>query len=113
MSQHHVTFLLVFADFIIPSNVDCLIGQGTFDYVIDAADGVSDKAAIVHQCVQTETPVVCSGGVGGLVDPSLLLTSDLATAKGATLMYIRLTRSNSSSGRSGSSNRSSNVTNHK
>eukprot|EP01036_Dinobryon_divergens_P031450 gene31450-40848_t len=64
--------------------------KGTFDYVVDAADGVSDKAAIVHQCVQTETPVVCSGGVGGLVDPSLLLTSDLATAKGdGLLMRVR------------------------
>lgn len=75
-------------DFITSSNVDSLISQGTFDYVVDAADGVSDKAAIVHQCVVTETPVVCSGGVGGLLDPSLLLTSDLATAKGVLRTFL-------------------------
>lgn len=33
-----------------------------FDCIIDAADGVSDKAAIVHYCVQTSTMCILSGG---------------------------------------------------
>ena len=67
------------------SNVDKILCDN-FDYVVDAADGVSDKASIIHHCVVTQTPVVSSGGVGGLVDPSLLVTSDLAVAKGDSLI---------------------------
>lgn len=42
-----------------------------FDCIIDAADGVSDKAAIVHYCVQTSTMCVLSGGEFRLVILSL------------------------------------------
>jgi len=64
---------------------------GRFDYVVDAADGVADKAAIVHSCVLSSTPVVVSGGVGGLVNPALLAVSDLVDAKGDNLV-MRLRR---------------------
>jgi hypothetical protein len=58
--------------------------------VIEAVDGVSDKAAILHSCVRSGTPVVSSGGVGGLCDPTLLRVSDLARAAGdALLMRVR------------------------
>lgn len=81
----------VVIDFVRPENVDSLLitsttGKKKFDFVVDAADGVSDKAAIIDACVRSATPVVVSGGVGGLVDPTLIRTSDLAYVTGDNLL---------------------------
>lgn len=57
-----------------------------FDFVVDAADGVSDKAAILHTCVLSETSIVTSGGVGGLTDPSLITINDLTAVSGDNLL---------------------------
>jgi tRNA threonylcarbamoyladenosine dehydratase len=56
------------------------------DYVIDCADGVTDKAAIVHYCVLKRIPIVVSGGAGGITDPTLIRVSDMARALGCTLL---------------------------
>eukprot|EP01038_Epipyxis_sp_PR26KG_P009120 gene9120-12301_t len=60
--------------------------QRRFDYIIDAADGVSDKCAIIDACVRTGTPIVTSGGVGGLTDPSLITISDMVEVVGDNLL---------------------------
>ncbi len=57
-----------------------------FDYVVEAADGVSDKAAIIDTCVRSGTPIVVSGGVGGLIDPTLIRISDLNDVVGDNLL---------------------------
>ena len=49
-----------------------LSGPPKFDFLIDAADGVSDKAFMIDACVRSGTPVVVCGGAGGLIDPTLL-----------------------------------------
>ena len=53
-----------------------------FDFVVDATDSVSDKAAIIDACIKSGTPVVTSGGVGGLINPGLITVSDLVHVKG-------------------------------
>lgn len=78
-------------DFARPFNVDQLImressGLGTFDFVVDAVDDVQDKAAIIDACVRAGTPVITCGGAGGLTDPSLVRTTDLAFAAGDRLL---------------------------
>lgn len=50
----------------------CLSGPPKFDFLIDAADGVTDKAFMIDACVRSGTPVVVCGGAGGLTDPTLL-----------------------------------------
>ena len=47
-------------------------GPPKFDYLVDAADGVTDKAFMIDACVRSGTPVVVCGGAGGLTDPTLL-----------------------------------------
>jgi len=65
-------------------------GLKRFDYVCECADGVSDKAAIIDVCVKSKTPIVVSGGVGGLTDPSKIVISDMAQAAGDQLvMHVR------------------------
>lgn len=49
-----------------------LNGPPKFDFVVDAADGVTDKAFMIDACVRSGTPIVVCGGAGGLIDPTLL-----------------------------------------
>jgi tRNA threonylcarbamoyladenosine dehydratase len=49
-----------------------LSGPSKFDFLVDAADGVTDKAFMIDACVRSGTPVVVCGGAGGLTDPTLL-----------------------------------------
>lgn len=49
-----------------------LSGPAKFDYLVDAADGVTDKAFMIDACVRSGTPIVVCGGAGGLTDPTLL-----------------------------------------
>ena len=48
-----------------------------FDYVVDAIDGVSSKAAIVAHCKRNKIKVICIGGAGGQIDPTMVTTGDL------------------------------------
>ena len=67
-----------------------LSGPPRFDFVIDAADGVTDKVYMIDACVRSGTPIVVSGGAGGLTDPSLLRISDITAAVGDKLiMQVR------------------------
>jgi len=45
-----------------------------FDYVVDAIDGVSSKAAIVAHCKRNKIKVICIGGAGGQIDPTMVTT---------------------------------------
>jgi hypothetical protein len=56
--------------------------------VVDAADSVSDKAAIIDACRRYNFPVITTGGVGGLTDPTLLRVSDLSATTGDNLMKL-------------------------
>ena len=47
---------------------------------------MSDKAAILDACVRKAIPVITTGGVGGLLDPTLLRVSDLTKAEGDNLL---------------------------
>lgn len=48
-----------------------------FDYVVDAIDGVSSKAAIVGHCKRNKIKVISIGGAGGQIDPTKVTTGDL------------------------------------
>lgn len=73
-------------DFVRPENIHTLLDEVAVDYVIDAADGVTDKAAIIAYCALRGVPVLTSGGIGGLTDPTLIAVSDLTQANGDKLL---------------------------
>jgi tRNA A37 threonylcarbamoyladenosine dehydratase len=64
-------------DFVTPENVTELITQH-FDIVIDAADSVKAKAAIIALCKRQKIKVICIGGAGGQRDPLQITKGDLA-----------------------------------
>ncbi|GAB55213.1 molybdopterin biosynthesis MoeB protein [Glaciecola punicea ACAM 611] len=64
-------------DFVTPDNVRDYINS-EFDVVIDAADSVKAKAAIVAHCKRQKIKVICLGAAGGQCDPLKITRGDLA-----------------------------------
>lgn len=64
-------------DFITPDNVHEHLSD-YFDVVIDAADSVKAKAAIIAHCKRRKQKVICVGGAGGQRDPLQITKGDLA-----------------------------------
>lgn len=50
----------------------------SLDYVVDAIDSVTDKAALIGYCKRNKIPVITIGGAGGQVDPVCVTVSDLS-----------------------------------
>jgi len=73
-------------DFIDPDNIEQMIGQGRFDYVVDAIDSVKAKAALIAYCSQHGIPMITSGGAGGQIDPTKIEVRDLARTEQEPLL---------------------------
>jgi tRNA A37 threonylcarbamoyladenosine dehydratase len=67
----------VIEDFVTPENVYEYL-DGGYDVVIDAADSVKAKAAIIASCKRIKCKIVCIGGAGGQTDPLQISKADLA-----------------------------------
>jgi len=67
----------VIEDFVTPDNTAEYITKN-FDVVIDAADSVMAKAAIIAHCKRQKIKVICIGGAGGQWDPLQITKGDLA-----------------------------------
>ena len=70
----HITII---KDFIKPDNVDDLLTEGSFDYVLDCIDSISSKVALVVACQKQHVPVISSMGAGGRIDASKVKVSSL------------------------------------
>jgi tRNA A37 threonylcarbamoyladenosine dehydratase len=59
---------------------------GPFDWVVDAIDGMSNKALLIAACVQRAQPVLTVGGAGGRRDASRIRCGDLGESQGDELL---------------------------
>jgi tRNA A37 threonylcarbamoyladenosine dehydratase len=73
-------------DFIDENNLGQMIGEGRFDYVVDAIDSVKAKAALIAWCRERAIPLVTIGGAGGQVDPTKIEVRDLARTEQEPLL---------------------------
>lgn len=64
-------------EFITRDNIPDLIHED-LDYVIDAIDSVSEKAALIAHCKRHKIPIITAGGAGGQVDPTQIRIADLS-----------------------------------
>jgi tRNA A37 threonylcarbamoyladenosine dehydratase len=73
-------------DFIDENNLGQMIGEGRFDYVVDAIDSVKAKAALIAWCRERAIPLVTIGGAGGQLDPTRIEVRDLARTEQEPLL---------------------------
>lgn len=73
-------------DFVTVENVGAMLGQGRFDYVIEATDSVKDKAAMIAWCRQQQMPMAIIGSAGGQTDPTQISIADLGRTEQEPLL---------------------------
>ncbi|MGF1739498.1 tRNA cyclic N6-threonylcarbamoyladenosine(37) synthase TcdA [Vibrio profundum] len=66
----------VIDDFIGPENQHLYLTKD-YDYVLDAIDSLTAKAALLAYCRSNKIKVITVGGAGGQVDPTQIKTADL------------------------------------
>ncbi len=64
------------AAFVTPANLAERIPEGV-DYVVDAIDSVTAKAALIAWCRRRKLPIVVAGAAGGQTDPTRIQVADL------------------------------------
>lgn len=57
-----------------------------FDWVVDAIDGMSNKALLIAECVKRSQPVLTVGGAGGRRDATRIRCGDLGESQGDELL---------------------------
>jgi len=73
-------------DFITPENLDEMIGDGKYDYVIDAIDSVKAKTALIAYCRDKGIRLITIGGAGGQTDPTKIEIRDLSRTEQEPLL---------------------------
>ena len=73
-------------DFIDLENIETLVANQGFDYVVDAIDSVKPKAALIAWCSANRMPLVVVGGAGGEIDPTKVEIRDLARTEQEPLL---------------------------
>ncbi len=73
-------------DFVRPDNLDALVGNRNFDFVIDAIDSVRDKTALIAYCKEKAIPLVTVGSAGGQMDPTRIDICDLSRTQQEPLL---------------------------
>jgi tRNA A37 threonylcarbamoyladenosine dehydratase len=73
-------------DFIDPDNLDAMVGDRNYDYVIDAIDSVKAKTALIAYCRAKKIPLITIGGAGGQIDPTRIEVRDLCRTEQEPLL---------------------------
>ncbi|MFL9926936.1 tRNA threonylcarbamoyladenosine dehydratase [Herbaspirillum lusitanum] len=73
-------------DFLTEDNIPEMIGEGRFDYVMDAIDNVRAKVALIAYCRAHGVPLLTSGGAGGQIDPTQIEIRDLCRTEQEPLL---------------------------
>lgn len=75
-------------EFIEPENLQQLLGQHGFDYVIDAIDSVKAKTALIAYCREHQIPLITIGAAGGQTDPGKIEIRDLSRTEQEPLLAL-------------------------
>ncbi|MFZ6772833.1 tRNA threonylcarbamoyladenosine dehydratase [Undibacterium sp. SXout7W] len=75
-------------DFVTPDNLEEMLGQKNFDYVIDAIDNVKAKTALIAYCSQQGIPLITIGAAGGQMDPGKIEIRDLSRTEQEPLLAL-------------------------
>jgi tRNA A37 threonylcarbamoyladenosine dehydratase len=75
-------------EFFTKDSAERLLGGAGFDVVIDAIDGMTQKALLIAECVRRGLRCVTVGGAGGKRDATLVRVGDLGDSHGDGLLRL-------------------------
>lgn len=75
------------AEFLTAGSAARILDPG-FDCVVDAIDGMTNKALLIDSCVKRGLRCVTVGGAGGKTDPTRIRAGDLGEAAGDDLLRL-------------------------
>ena len=67
--------------FLEPDDMEQLLKEKQFDFVLDCIDSISPKISLIKQAKQARLKVISSMGAGGKTDPSRLKIADISETK--------------------------------
>lgn len=73
-------------DFLTADNLETLVGNRRYDFIIDAIDNVRAKTALIAYCRLHQQPLVTIGGAGGQIDPTRIEVRDLCRTEQEPLL---------------------------
>lgn len=91
-SIHPQLDITVHNEFLQEDNVDAILDEYPYDYVVDAIDTVTPKVMLLAACHQRGLPVVSSMGSGGKSDPSQVRLADISKTNYCPLAKVVRTR---------------------
>jgi tRNA A37 threonylcarbamoyladenosine dehydratase len=88
-SIHPACRVTAIQSFFVRTEADQFFGE-PYDYVVDAVDGVTAKAALIGNCHHRGIPVITCGAAAGKVQPGQVQVADLMEAHhDRLLMFVR------------------------
>jgi tRNA A37 threonylcarbamoyladenosine dehydratase len=73
------------SEFFLAKTADQLLAT-RYDWVVDAIDGMTNKALLIAECVKRGQPVLTVGGAGGRRDATRIRCGDLGESQGDELL---------------------------
>jgi tRNA A37 threonylcarbamoyladenosine dehydratase len=73
-------------DFIDAENLDAMIGNRGYDFIVDAIDNVRAKTALIAYCRTNKLRLITIGSAGGQVDPTKIAVCDLCRTEQEPLL---------------------------
>jgi len=70
--------LHVFNHYLENDQIDELLKDGKYDFVVDAIDTLTPKSILIEKTIKAGFPLVTSLGAGGKFDPSLVAVTDIS-----------------------------------
>lgn len=77
----------VVTEFFTAQNAERLLAT-RFDWLVDAIDGMSNKALLIASCVERQQPLLTVGGAGGRRDATRIRVGDLGESQGDDLLRL-------------------------
>ena len=80
--------LRVVNEYLQEERISEMLGETSYDYVVDAIDTIAPKVSLIVNCLRAGLPVVSSMGAGGKFDPSLVQQADISKSHHCNLARV-------------------------
>lgn len=80
--------LTLLEQFLTEEDVETLLDENNFDFVVDAIDTLAPKVSLLYHCVTKGIPVVSAMGAGGKVDPLQIRQVDISKTEQCPLAKV-------------------------